>query len=148
MLCEMVAREERTQIAGITAIMDAQNFGWKQLRAISMDDGKIIASFFNISFPVWLHNSHILNAPRIFNIFFGMLRPFLSEDTKNGVVFHAGNLSDSMKTYFRMDLIPKEFGGTGPLFDNQHNIAEIRALEKYLQDQDNYGYQATDKQEQ
>ncbi len=27
---------------------------------------------------------------------------------------------------FRMDLIPKEFGGTGPLFDNQHNIAELR----------------------
>ncbi len=35
-----------------------------QVRAISMSDGKNLAAFFNISFPIWLRQSHVLNAPR------------------------------------------------------------------------------------
>jgi len=140
MLCEMVAREERTQIAGITAIVDSQNFGWKQLRAIGMEDAKNIARFFNVSFPVWLRNSHVLHAPRVFLMFFSMLRPFMSEATTEGVVFHTGNVSDSLKNHFRLDLIPKDLGGTGPNFDNTHNITQIRELVKYFKDLDNFGY--------
>ena len=34
------------------------------MRAIGMEDGKKIASFFNISFPLWLRQSHVLHAPR------------------------------------------------------------------------------------
>ena len=82
MLCELVIREERTQIAGCVSITDATGFGLKQvrahglnndgipffhlfqMRAIGLEDGKIMASFFNISFPLWLRQSHVLHAPR------------------------------------------------------------------------------------
>ena len=34
------------------------------MRAIGLEDGKNLASFFNISFPLWLRQSHVLHAPR------------------------------------------------------------------------------------
>ena len=78
MLAELVVREERTQvscftthstidvfqIAGLTALVDASGFGFRHLRAIGMEDGRTMAGFFNISFPLWLRISHVLNAPR------------------------------------------------------------------------------------
>ena len=35
-----------------------------QMRNISLEDGKNLAQFFNVSFPVWLRKTHIINAPR------------------------------------------------------------------------------------
>ena len=34
------------------------------MRAIGLDDGKNLAKFFNISFPLWVRQSHIINTPR------------------------------------------------------------------------------------
>ena len=115
MLCEMVVREEETQvftwrtnpcavtkfvfhslnaqIAGIVSITDASGFGFKHLRAIGLEDGKnmvkfnvvlqnsfqtkniymklqllrifsLKASFFNVSFPLYMRQTHVLHAPR------------------------------------------------------------------------------------
>ena len=64
MLCEMVVREEETQVAGIVSITDAEGFGFKHLRAVGMEDGKNMASFFNICFPLWLRQTHVVHAPR------------------------------------------------------------------------------------
>jgi len=138
-LCEMTSREERTQIAGYTAIVDAEGFGWKQLRNVSMEDGRNAAGFFNIAFPVWLRKIHILKAPRVFNILFGMLRPFLSESVQNEVVFHAQDLS-TMKEYFRLDLIPKDLGGTGSPADNSLNSKRLRSMKDYFEDLEKFGY--------
>ena len=117
MLCEMVVREEETQvftwrtnpcavtkfvfhslnaqIAGIVSITDASGFGFKHLRAIGLEDGKnmvkfnvvlqnsfqtkniymklqllrifsLKASFFNVSFPLYMRQTHVLHAPRFF----------------------------------------------------------------------------------
>ena len=38
MLCEMVSREEKTQMTGVTCVMDGSNFGFKQFRQVSFED--------------------------------------------------------------------------------------------------------------
>ena len=37
------------------------------MRAIGYEDGKNLAAFFNISFPLWMRQSHIVNTPRCQN---------------------------------------------------------------------------------
>ena len=64
MLCEMVAKEERTQIAGLTMITDGEGFGMKQMLAVGLDDVRQAGRFFNICFPLWLRQLHIVNTPR------------------------------------------------------------------------------------
>jgi len=141
LLSEMVVREEETQIAGLTAIVDATGFGFKHLRAIGMEDGKKMASFFNISFPLWLRQSHVFNAPRVFHILFNMLYPFLSETVRDEVVFHSGDIA-SIREYFSEDMLPSDLGGTGSLgpMDNSHNVEELRTMEKYFKDLTHYGF--------
>lgn len=51
-LCEMIAEEERTQIAGCTIIMDAKNFGFKQLRNIAIEDIKVSVNFVQVKLYV------------------------------------------------------------------------------------------------
>lgn len=141
-LCEMVAREERTQIAGLISITDAKGFGWKQVRAISMSDGKNLAAFFNISFPIWLRQSHVLNAPRVFNMLFSMLGPFLSEAAKEEVVFHSGDLA-SMRDYFNPETLPSDLGGSLPPVDNAPNVAELRQMKEFFRTLHQLGFQKT-----
>lgn len=142
MLCEMVIKEERTQIAGCISITDATGFGFKQMRAIGLEDGKNLASFFNISFPLWLRQSHVLHAPRVFNMLFSMLRPFLSDSVRDNVVFHSGDIS-SIRDYISGDILPSDLGGSdkmGPM-DNMHNVMELKKMESFFQEIKQYGYQ-------
>ena len=44
-LLEMVSVEEKTQIAGVTCVCDASNFGFKHMRNISLEDMKYLALF-------------------------------------------------------------------------------------------------------
>ena len=43
MLMEMMSREEKTQLAGVTIIVDGANFAFKQARNLSLDDLKYSA---------------------------------------------------------------------------------------------------------
>ena len=49
MLFEMISVEEQSQIAGLTIICDATDFGFKQLRNISISDHKFFAMFVQAS---------------------------------------------------------------------------------------------------
>jgi len=142
MLCEMVIKEERTQIAGCVSITDATGFGFKQMKAIGLEDGKNLASFFNISFPLWLRQSHILHAPRVFNMLFSVLRPFLSDSVRDNVVFHSGDLG-TIRDYISGDILPSDLGGNGKMgpMENQHNVAGLRKMESFFQDIQQFGYQ-------
>ena len=44
-LSELVALETKTQIAGVTTIADAKDFGFHQLRSFTLDNARSAASF-------------------------------------------------------------------------------------------------------
>lgn len=140
MLCAMVAREERTQIAGITSVTDASGFSMKHVMAMGVEDGRNLARFFNISFPLWLRQSHIVNAPRFFNVVMNMVRPFLSENVKKEIVFHSG--LDTLHQYISADILPSDMGGNGSQgpMDNSHNVEELLGMEDYFKDALTMGY--------
>ena len=38
--------------------------------------------------PIWFHRSHIINAPKVFEIVFNIVKPMISETARNGTIFH------------------------------------------------------------
>ena len=50
MLCEMIALEDRTQIAGCTGIVDGANIGLKQLTSMGLEDIKNCAQFIQVRY--------------------------------------------------------------------------------------------------
>ena len=48
-LYEVVAQEEKTQIAGCTGIVDAKNFGFKQLRNMALEDLRVVTNFIQVN---------------------------------------------------------------------------------------------------
>jgi hypothetical protein len=37
-MLEIIALEPRTQVSGITAVLNGENYGWKQFRSIGFED--------------------------------------------------------------------------------------------------------------
>jgi len=111
------------------------------LRAIGVEDGKNLAAFFNICFPLWLRQSHVVNTPRLFSMLMSMVRPFISENVANNVVFHTNDLS-TLRNYFSGDILPSDLGGTGAMgpMDNSHNVQQLREMQNYFTDILQYGY--------
>ena len=68
-LYSMISEEEKTQIAGCTAIIDAKNFGFKQLRNISFEDIRVVVNFIQVKiyhlllFILYYHlNLYLINS--------------------------------------------------------------------------------------
>ena len=51
-LHSVISEEEKTQIAGSTSIIDAKNFGFKQLRNIAFEDIRVVVGFIQVRY--WL----------------------------------------------------------------------------------------------
>ena len=55
-MMELISLEEESQIAGVAHIMDASNFGLKQLRHVSLTDIKYLTMFWQVRKTV--NNQH------------------------------------------------------------------------------------------
>ena len=60
----MVAREVKTQIAGVTVVNDVSGFGFRHLRYLGLEQMKCIIAFMNGAFPIWFRKIHVVNNPR------------------------------------------------------------------------------------
>jgi len=115
-LSELVALETKTQIAGVTTIADAKDFGFHQLRSFTLDNARSAASFVQDSFPLWFRDIHVINAPRLFFIAFNIVRPFLNERIKKSIYFHDSN--ESLHEHVPKEILPTELGGLSGSYDN------------------------------
>ena len=56
MLCELIVLEPRTQIAGMTLLIDASNYGTQHLRAMGRDEVRVSSRFMSVRTT---HSSHL-----------------------------------------------------------------------------------------
>jgi len=131
-LLELVAREVKTQIAGVTVVNDVSGFGFKHIRVIGLDQIKCIADFMTGAFPLWFHKIHVINHPRLFNVLFNMIKPFLNDRVRDNIVFH-GNDLQSLHQEVSPDLLPADLGGSGEL-DNTAAVAAAKRLDDHFKD--------------
>lgn len=131
-LLELVAREVKTQIAGVTVVSDVSGFGFKHLRVIGLEQIRCIAAFMTGSFPLWFNRIHVINHPRLFNILFNMIKPFLNDRMKDNIVFHGNDLL-SLHQEVCPELLPADLGGSGDL-DNSAVVAAAKKIDNYYQE--------------
>ncbi len=68
------------------------------------------------SFPLWFRTINIVNAPRFFNLAFNMIKPMLTEDVRDSIVFHQS--LESLHLDVDPEVLPEELGGTAGPFNN------------------------------
>jgi len=131
-LLELVAREVKTQVAGITVVNDVSGFGFKHMRVLGLDQLRCIAAFMTGAFPLWFHKIHVINHPRLFNVLFNMIKPFLNDRVRDNIVFHGSDLQTLHKEV-SPELLPGDLGGSGEL-DNSAAVEAAKNLDDYYKE--------------
>lgn len=129
-LSEMVSEETKTQIAGITVVADASDFGLKQLRNFSVTDSRTMSSFIQDSFPLWFREIHIVNAPRLFHVAFAVVKTFMNDYIRNNVHFHSQ--VSTLHEFVDREGLPEELGGCQGKFDNSPCVHQADTMEQYF----------------
>lgn len=129
-LYEMISQEEKTQIAGCTTIIDAKNFGFKQLRNLAFEDIRVVVNFIQDVFPLWFRQIHIMNAPRAFNMLYNMMRPLFNERVKDSIIFH--DKLESLHNFVDKEILPEELGGNSGTFSNSESVSAVCQMSDYF----------------
>ena len=105
MIAELLALEPKTQIAGVTLIADVGGFGYSQFRHMTLENIKNVVAFFQDSYPLWFRVTHVVNAPRLFDLIFSFFKPFLTDYTRESIQFH--NTLDTLHDQVGREILPK-----------------------------------------
>ena len=95
--------------------------------------------FLQDTFPLWFHQIHIINAPRVFQMLYAMAKPFLHQRTTDAIIFH----SDYEALYLHVDkeILPKEYGGDAGPFDNKESSEAVYGMLEYFRQVKKYASQ-------
>jgi len=109
-LFELVAQEERTQVAGITVVADIAGFGLRHLKSLGLSELQCLCNFLTGAFPLWFRKVHIVNNPRLFNMFLTLCKPLVNERLRENIVMHNCDL-ESLHSEVPLELLPSFLGG-------------------------------------
>jgi len=113
-LFELIALEEKTQVAGVTVVADIAGFGFTHLRYIGLQELKCLCNFMTGAFPIWFRKVHIINNPRLFNVFLALTKQFMNDRFCDNVIMHNSDLA-SLHSEVPPSLLPSYLGGEQPL---------------------------------
>eukprot|EP00091_Calanus_sinicus_P001672 TRINITY_DN11699_c0_g1_i2.p1 TRINITY_DN11699_c0_g1~~TRINITY_DN11699_c0_g1_i2.p1 ORF type:complete len:264 (-),score=48.04 TRINITY_DN11699_c0_g1_i2:373-1164(-) len=81
-LFQIISFEPKTQVSGIVIMCDLVGFGMKQLGSLGLEEMKCCGDFLSGGFPLWVRRLLFINNPKVFDILFSVLNPFLGEKDK------------------------------------------------------------------
>jgi len=139
-LGEMVAREDKTQIAGVTVICDANGFALKQFKSLSFADFKQSAMFVQDHFPLWYRSIHVMNCPRLAHAAYQMLKPLLKPRVKDAILFHDSN--ESLYQHVDKSILPQELGGHAGPFDCSESSKAVLDMTDYFGAIENFVFES------
>jgi len=137
---EKVIMDEVTQINGLICVIDMTDFGWSQLRRFGPSQAKKIVHIIEECLPIRFKAIHVINESTLADIAFTIMKPFLSEELRNKIIFHGSYLSE-LHSIVPPEILPTEIGGIEGPIDSQKWFDEIISSETYLTTNwDNYGF--------
>ncbi|XP_023349006.1 alpha-tocopherol transfer protein-like [Eurytemora carolleeae] len=139
MCLEVMGREPKTQIAGMVAIVDMAGFGWYHVMQMTVDYVKDMVAMVQNSFPIRFREIHIVNESYLFDVVFALVKPFLTDKIRNRIRFHGGDL-ESLYRYVPRSILPAEYGGEQPAFNNSSLQLALAKMEDYFVALQGYGY--------
>ncbi|XP_068084830.1 clavesin-2-like [Anabrus simplex] len=145
MALEHIVEEPETQIAGLTVIVDMNGFGLQHAKFLSPYYARRTVEVIQETFPLRFKGFHVINQPFYFDAVFAVLKPFLKEKIRRRIYFHGRDLS-SLHAFIKPDILPAEYGGTKPSFDNKKWRLSLLANEQKFVELESYGYRTEEPQ--
>lgn len=131
-LClELLAQEPKTQISGITAVVDMAGLSWSHWMQMSMDYIQAMVAIVQNSFPIRFREIHIINESPIFHVAFALVKPFLTEKMSRRLQFHGCSL-ESLHRRVPASILPSELGGEQGEFNNREVVNALQKMEEYF----------------
>ena len=124
---------------GIVALIDMDGFGWDHMMQLSVDYIRNVVSLVQNSFPIRFREIHIIKESYLFDMTFALVKPFLSEKIRNRIRFH-GSDWESLHKAISPSILPRDYGGKQPPFDNSQLKDALENLEEYFQELQGFGY--------
>jgi len=124
LIFDMLTQEPKTQVAGITLVYDVKGFEAQHLRKFGLAEVRFFAEFLSGSFPVWIRQIHIVNNPKILDVLYNLILPFLGKRIRNNIIFHGSNL-EKLHAVVPKETLPTDLGGTEGEFDNSECVKAI-----------------------
>lgn len=137
-------RSPSTQVAGFKVIVDFSGFSFRQLPHISPTYLWLFAEALQNCFPGRFRAVHIVNETHLFTYVWAVLKQFLSAKLTDRFQFHGKNVKKLHK-YFHPSILPAEYGGELPKFNNAEWSKHMESTADYLTTIFSYGYEKKNK---
>ena len=115
---EILLENEQVQIYGITLIEDFSYFGLNMAQQMGPLVAKRYLGWLQNAMPMRVKSINIVNEPKLFDVVFAIMRPFLKEKMKNRLQIH-GNSFDLLHQIVDPAVLPPLFKGTGSNLDGE-----------------------------
>ncbi|XP_013402720.2 SEC14-like protein 2 [Lingula anatina] len=100
------------RVSQLCIIFDMEGFGMKHLWKPGVDIFCEILEMFESNYPETLKRCYVINAPKIFPLAYHIVKPILSEDTKNKIKVLGSNWKERVLRDIDPKEIPLYWGGT------------------------------------
>ncbi|XP_046989790.1 clavesin-2-like [Schistocerca americana] len=136
---EQIVQEPETQVAGLTVLVDMNGFGLQHAKFLSPYYARRTVEVIQETFPLRFKGFHVINQPFYFDAVFAVLKPFLKDKIRRRIYLHGRDLN-SLHAFISPDILPQEYGGQKPPFDNQAWRMKLLANEDKFVELETYGY--------
>jgi hypothetical protein len=113
---ELSAERLGKPVNQVNIIFDFQQFSYRQISSRTVCQGAIeFFRIFEANYPEIMKLGMFINTPRIFPIFFAILKPFLSSKTLGKMEFHGQHRNkwiSVLEKKLPMEIMPPHYGGT------------------------------------
>lgn len=116
--CETIQEVLREQskkmghrIETINVVFDLEHASWSHLWRPFTDRYSHVLTAYEANYPETLRRGIIINAPKMFTLGFQLIKPFLSEETKQKVMILGSNYKDKLQEFIHPDQLPVHYGG-------------------------------------
>ncbi|XP_051878630.1 alpha-tocopherol transfer protein [Pristis pectinata] len=114
---ELIVKEVKTQQNGVKVIFDLYGWRFAHVWQINSTVAKRIAAVIVDSFPLKVRGIHMINVPVLFHPVFAIITKFLPEKIKDRIHMHGNNYQSSLRKHFSVQILPPEYGGQGPPYE-------------------------------
>ncbi|KAK8766527.1 hypothetical protein V5799_006692 [Amblyomma americanum] len=136
---EQLTRDPASQAVGICVILDFGGWSASKILACELGLVKQAIRFLQDVLPLRITKVHVVKQPKTFNMFFSLLKPFLSKDELSRFQLH-GDCFEKLRTEVPENHLPSEYGGTAPSLDFDGIWERLREEDGEFRENNIYGY--------
>ncbi|KAJ8973507.1 hypothetical protein NQ317_006497 [Molorchus minor] len=117
-ILELAILEQRAQILGGVCMFDMGGLSLQQAWYLTPSIAHKVIQIMVTSFPMKIHELHIVNQSKIFDFIYTVFKPFINDKMKERIFFHGTDM-ESLHQHIDPKHLPERYGGVHPDYNYQ-----------------------------